>query len=188
MLCNVTAMLILLFLSLGIAPHAFVVSWLSLVDGYQYKAKKRFSWMFFLSMGIIFSMPDNIRPNLRAVLIVKHITFPEGNDLYTWGPFYHHSLKLKMFAEGWVVYPRTSGSLEPTWHEALGIHERFVPGGLWGPTRPGIQNPVLGKHLNFYHSPWFTINLQNLRCLNSQYNTETSQPAVHELVQAMTSQ
>ena len=27
-------------------------------------------------------------------------------------------LKIKMFAEGWVVYPRTSGSLEPTWHEA----------------------------------------------------------------------
>ena len=23
-----------------------------------------------------------------------------------------------MFAEGWVVYPRTSGSPEPTWHEA----------------------------------------------------------------------
>ena len=23
-----------------------------------------------------------------------------------------------MFAEGWVVYPRTSGSPEPAWHEA----------------------------------------------------------------------
>ena len=31
---------------------------------------------------------------------------------------FEYVLKIKMFAEGWVVYPRTSGSPEPTWHEA----------------------------------------------------------------------
>ena len=35
-----------------------------------------------------------------------------------WRPCDVTVLKIKMFAEGWVVYPRTSGSPEPTWHEA----------------------------------------------------------------------
>ena len=37
--------------------------------------------------------------------------------------FHHHfdDLKMKMFAEDWVVYPRTSGSPEPTWPEARNI-------------------------------------------------------------------
>ena len=49
----------------------------------------------------------------------------------------------------------------------------FVPGGLWGPTRPGIHHPALGKHLNFYYSPCFTIDLYNLRCVTPQNTTET---------------
>ena len=41
-------------------------------------------------------------------------------------------LKIKMFAEGWVVYHRTRGF--PRVHLARGA-QRWWPGGLWGPTR-----------------------------------------------------
>ena len=46
---------------------------------------------------------------------------------------------MKVFAEGWVVYPRTSGSPEPTWPEARsaeGQVDSGDPRGLGYTTQP----------------------------------------------------
>ena len=51
-------------------------------------------------------------------------------------------LKIKMFAEGWVVYPRTSGSPEPTWHEARSAECQVGSGdprGLGYTTQPSAN-------------------------------------------------
>ena len=51
-------------------------------------------------------------------------------------------LKIKMFAEGWVVYPRTSGSREPTWHEARSAECQVGsrdPRGLGYTTQPSAN-------------------------------------------------
>ena len=61
----------------------------------------------------------------------------------------------------------------PRAHLELGA-AGLVPGGLWGPTRPGIHHPALGKHLNFYYSPCFTIDKYNLRCVRPQNTTKTA--------------
>ena len=51
-------------------------------------------------------------------------------------------LKIKMFAEGWVVDPRTSGSPEPTWHEARSAECQVGSGdprGLGSTTQPSAN-------------------------------------------------
>ena len=51
-------------------------------------------------------------------------------------------VQIKMFAEDWVVYPRTSGSPEPTWHEARSAEAQMGSGdprGLGYPTKPSTN-------------------------------------------------
>ena len=51
-------------------------------------------------------------------------------------------LKIKMFAKGWMVYPRTSGSPEPTWHEARSAECQVGSGdprGLGYTTQPSAN-------------------------------------------------
>ena len=52
------------------------------------------------------------------------------------------ALKIKMFAEGWVVYPRSSRSREPTWHEARSTECQVGsrdPRGLGYTTQPSAN-------------------------------------------------
>ena len=63
----------------------------------------------------------------------------------------------------------------PRAHLARGA-QRGVPGGLSGPTRPGIHHPALDKHLNFYYSPCFTTYFA-IRYVSATRNPGTNQPA-----------
>ena len=91
-------------------------------------------------------------------------------------------LKIKMFAEGWVVYPRTSGSPEPTWHEARSAECQVGSGdprGLGYTTQPSANILIfIIAHV-----------LQSKVCQTSKHHrAPASQPTVHELVQVKTSQ
>ena len=85
------------------------------------------------------------------------VLYEEENDpdRYTWmivdkqiGLMHRDALKMKMFAEGWVVYPR-----QHEWvlrvHLARGAQRRMSD-GLWGPIRPGIHHPALGFNIFIY--------------------------------------
>ena len=70
--------------------------------------------------------------------------------LLTWFNFNRSmDLKIKMFAEGWVVYPRTSGSPEPTWHEA---HSTGYP-QCWAVHAPAIPHQCPSAWHREDHTP-----------------------------------
>ena len=83
-------------------------------------------------------------------------------------------LKIKMLTEGWVVYPRTSGSPEPTWPEALHALGQV---GSGDPRGLGYTTQSSANILIFYYSPCFTINLQHLRCVSHpKHNRDRTHP------------
>ena len=98
---------------------------------------------------------------------------PRGAGTCVWLQWHqqiYQALKIKMFAEGWVVYPRTSGSPEPTWQEARSAECQVGYGdrrGLGYTTQPSANILI------FYYCPCFTIDLYNLRCVRPQNTTET---------------
>ena len=68
-------------------------------------------------------------------------------------------IKIKMFAEGWVVYPRPRGSPELTWHEVLRAQCQVVSGDplvLGYTTQPSviilifINNMIVRPNVHIY--------------------------------------
>ena len=77
-----------------------------------------------------------------SIMMLMKFSDLSQSDCSNWVMWQVGDLKIKMFAEGWVVYPRTSGSPEPTWHEARSAEYQVGSGdprGLEYTTQPSAN-------------------------------------------------